>query len=56
VWISKLGGTDWDLEPNGKRVAVVTPVGSTEAPAQDHTVVFLQNFVDYLKQRVPLNK
>jgi serine/threonine-protein kinase len=56
VWISKLGGTDWDLEPNGKRVAVVTPVGSTEAAAQDHAVVFLQNFVDYLKQRVPLNK
>jgi WD40 repeat protein len=56
VWISKLGGTQWDLAPDGKRVAVVTPVGSGESPAQDHTVVFLLNFLDYLKQQVPLNK
>jgi len=56
VWISKLGGTDWDLAPDGKRVAVITPVGSTEAPGPDHTVVFLFNFLDYLKQKVPLNK
>jgi Tol biopolymer transport system component len=56
VWISKLGGTDWDLHPDGKRVAVITPVGSTDAPGPDHTVVFLQNFLDYLKQQVPLNK
>ncbi len=54
VWIAKVGGTDWDLAPDGKRIAVVTPVGEPEAPTQDHTVVFLQNFLDYLKQRVPL--
>jgi serine/threonine-protein kinase len=56
VWISKIGGFQWDLEPNGKRVAVVTPVVSTLAPTQEHTVVFLLNFLDYLKQQVPLNK
>jgi WD40 repeat protein len=56
VWISKVGGTEWGVAPDGKRVAVITPVGSTEAPQQDHTVVFLLNFLDYLKQRVPLKK
>jgi Tol biopolymer transport system component len=56
VWISKVGGTEWDLAPDGKRIAVVTPVGSGESPAQDHTVVFLQNFLDYLKKQVPLKR
>jgi serine/threonine-protein kinase len=56
VWISKLGGTQWDLVPNGNRVAVITPVTSSQTPQQDHTVVFLLNFLDYLKQQVPLNK
>jgi hypothetical protein len=56
VWIPKGGGTYWDVAPDGKPVAVVTPVGSAEGGAPDHTVVFLQNFLDYLKQQVPLNK
>jgi serine/threonine-protein kinase len=56
VWISKLGGTEWDVAPDGKRVAVITPVVPNQAPAHEHTVVFLLNFLDYLKQRVPLNK
>src|SRR5262249_40876419 len=56
MWIPKLGGLYWDVAPDGKRVAVVTPVGSAEGATSDHTVVFLQNFLDYLKQQVPLNK
>ena len=56
VWIAKLGGTDWDLAPDGKRVAVLTPVESGDAPKQDHEVVFLQNFFDELRRRVPLGK
>jgi serine/threonine-protein kinase len=56
VWISKIGGTQWDLAPDGKRVAVITPVASAQTPQQDHTVVFLLNFLDYLKRQVPLNK
>ena len=56
VWIPKVGGTFfWDVAPDGKRVAVVTPVQSAQAAAQEHTVVFLLNFLDYLKQKVPLN-
>jgi hypothetical protein len=30
------------------------PVESTEAPKQEHEVVFLINFFDYLRQRVPV--
>jgi Tol biopolymer transport system component len=60
VWIAKLGGavgyTTWDLAPDGKRVLVVTPVESAEAPKQDHEVVFLQNFFDELRRRAPVGK
>jgi serine/threonine-protein kinase len=59
VWLSKLGGfhagfgTAWDLAPDGKRVAVVTPVETSGAPKQDHEVVMLLNFFDELRRRVP---
>jgi len=56
VWIAKLGGTEWDLAADGKRVVVVTPVASAEAPKQEHQVVFVQNFFDELRRRVPLGK
>jgi serine/threonine-protein kinase len=56
VWLAKLGGTTWDLAPDGKRVAVVTPVDTHGTPNQDHEVVFLLNFFDELRRRVPLAK
>ena len=56
VWIPRLGGRWWDLAPDGKRVLVVTPAGSAEAPKQEHDVVFLINFFDELRRRVPLGK
>jgi Tol biopolymer transport system component len=56
VWIVKLGGTSWDPAPDDKRVLVLTPVESAEAPKQEHEVVFLENFFDYLRQRVPVGK
>jgi hypothetical protein len=56
VWIARLGGTQWDLAPDGKRVAVVTPVAPADAPKQEHEIVFLQNFFDELRRRVPLGK
>jgi serine/threonine-protein kinase len=55
VRLEKLGGTFWSLAPDG-RIAVVTPAESAQAPAADHTVVFLENFFDYLRQRVPVGK
>jgi hypothetical protein len=54
VWIAKLGGTSWDLAPDGKGVLMLTPVESAEAPKQEHEVVFLENFFDELRRRVPL--
>lgn len=57
LWIAKLGTTaGWDLAPDGKRVLTLAPVGSAEAPKPEHEVVFLENFFDYLRQRVPLGK
>ena len=56
VWIAKLGGTQWDLAPDGKRVAVLTPMESATPVTQDHQVVFLVNFFDELRRRVPLGK
>ena len=50
------GGTDWDLAPDGKRVAVVIPEGSAQAPQPEHVIVMLLNFADELRRRVPLGK
>jgi hypothetical protein len=54
VWIAKLGGTQWDLAPDGKRVAVLTPVETADAPKQEHEVVFVEHFFDELRRRVPV--
>jgi WD40-like Beta Propeller Repeat len=54
VWIPKLGGTVWDLDPKGRGVAVATPVEAAQAPQQEHTVVMVQNFFDELRRRVPV--
>jgi hypothetical protein len=35
---------------------VLTPVDSPQAPKQEHEAVFLENFFDCLRQRVPLAK
>ncbi|MGP8243709.1 MAG: protein kinase domain-containing protein [Bryobacteraceae bacterium] len=56
VWIAGLGGTTWDLAPDGKRVVVLTPVESAEFPKQEHEVVFLFNFFDELRRRMPAGK
>ena len=34
VWIAKLGGTAWDLAPDGERVTVLIPEGSAQAPSK----------------------
>lgn len=56
VWIATLGGTDWDLAPDGTRVAVLIPEGAAQAPQQEHVIIMLQNFADELRRRVPLGK
>jgi serine/threonine-protein kinase len=56
VWIEKLGGGDYALAPDGKRVAVLTPVASTQGSEAEHEVTFLFNFMDELRRRVPVTK
>ncbi len=54
VWIARLGGTQWDVAPDGKRVILLAPIESADAP--EHEVVFLENFFDELRRRLPLDK
>jgi hypothetical protein len=56
VWIPKLGGTVIDVAPDDKRVAVIMPVESTEAPRQEHEIVMLVNFFDEVRRRVLAGK
>jgi serine/threonine protein kinase/Tol biopolymer transport system component len=53
VAIDKLGGGDWGAFPDGKRMAVVTPLKTSETPPNDHELTFLFNFFDELRRRVP---
>jgi serine/threonine-protein kinase len=53
VWLTKLSGLEWDIAADGKRVAVITPETQV-APRQEHEVVFLLNFFDELRRRVPV--
>jgi Tol biopolymer transport system component len=59
-WIAALGGAPtitlapvWDLAKDGTRVLVVTPAESAGAAKAEHHVVFLQNFFDELRRKVP---
>ena len=44
------------IAADGKRVAVLTPVESAEAPKQEHEIVMLLNFFDELQRKVPTGK
>jgi Tol biopolymer transport system component len=55
VWIPKLGGTNWHLDPRtNNRVAVVIQEEAPAAAKPEHEVVLLLNFFDYLRQKVPV--
>jgi Tol biopolymer transport system component len=56
VWLAKVGGTAWDLSPDGKRLLVLAPVDSPDAVKPEHEVVLFQNFIEYLRQKVPVGK
>ena len=45
-----------DLAPDGKRIVAVMPAeGEKVQPSQNH-IVFLENFFDELRRRVPVRK
>jgi serine/threonine-protein kinase len=63
VWSEKkladfglVGVQNYDLAPDGKRIAALMPAEVAEAqPAQNH-VIFLENFFDELRRRAPTSK
>ncbi len=44
----------YDVAPDG-RLAVTTPVAGGDAAAREHSVVFIVNFFEELRRRVPIN-
>ena len=62
VWSDKrLGGIagavrGYDLAPDGKRIAALMPVDTPEAQKAQNHVIFLENFFDELRRRVPAGK
>lgn len=52
VWGGALA-LDVDLAPDGKRFAVILPPGQDAEPQPQTYVVFLLNFFDELRRRVP---
>ena len=50
-----LGGTVWDLAPDGKRVAALSPEAAAQTQ-QRELIVMLQHFADELRRRVAVGK
>ena len=47
-------GAQYDVAPDGKRIAVATYAGGS-TPLDSGHVIFLQNFIDELQRKAPLN-
>jgi WD40 repeat protein len=56
VWLAKYTGGDYDLSADGKRLVAIVPEHAAMAPQVEHEVVFLQNFFDELRRKVPTGK
>jgi serine/threonine protein kinase len=56
MWLPNPATANFDLAPDGKRLAVMTPVAAADAPKPEHQVVFLENFFDELRRRAPIGK
>ena len=62
VWSEKqLGGTvnaakNVDLAPDGKRIVALMPVETAEAQKAQNHVIFLENFSDEVRRKVPVSK
>jgi hypothetical protein len=46
-------GAQYDLAPDGKRIAVATYAGGSTRPDAGH-MIFLENFLDELQRKAPL--
>jgi hypothetical protein len=56
VWLVKFAGSSGELSADGKRMVAIVPEHAASAPQVEHEVVFLQNFFDELRRKVPASK
>ena len=63
VWSDKqlanlgtVGIANYDLAPDGKRIAALMPVETPEAQKAQNHVIFLENFFDEVRRKVPIDK
>jgi len=63
VWSDKrladfgtIGISNYDVAPDGKRIAALMPVESPEGEQTQSHVIFLENFSDELQRKVPTGK
>ena len=63
VWSEKrlanfgaVGTKNYDLAPDGKRIVALMPVDAPEAQQSRNHVIFLENFSDELRRKVPVAK
>ena len=62
VWSEKkiaesgLNGINYDVAPDGKRIVALMPVEAPETQKAQNHVIFLENFFDELRRRVPAGK
>jgi len=47
---------NYDLHPDGKRIVALMPVETPEAQKAQNHVIFLENFFDELRRKVPVGK
>jgi hypothetical protein len=56
VLLMAAGARGFDMSPDGRRVLAVMPTAAGPAPQAEHTLIFLQNFFDELRRRVPIDR
>jgi Tol biopolymer transport system component len=63
VWSDKqlanfgaVGTSNYDLAPDGKRIAALVPVETAEGQKAQSHVIFLMNFFDEVRRKVPIDK
>ena len=49
------GGSTFDVAPDGKCIAALMPVETPESQQAQSHVIFLMNFFDELRRKVPLS-
>ena len=47
---------NFDLAPDGKRIVALMPVETAEAQKAQSHVIFLENFFDEVRRKVPVGK